>query len=71
MAMSRKDFIGEALDLPPDDRLEGTLAATAVAAWLGARMFRTHDVPATQRVVSTVAAIRGDRQLALGRRALA
>jgi dihydropteroate synthase len=71
MAMSRKDFIGEALDLPPDDRLEGTLAATAVAAWLGARMFRTHDVPATRRVLSTVAAIRGDQDLALGRRALA
>jgi dihydropteroate synthase len=71
MAMSRKDFVGEALDLPPDDRLEGTLAATAVAAWLGARMFRTHDVPATRRVLSTVAAIRGDQDLALGRRALA
>jgi dihydropteroate synthase len=71
MAMSRKDFVGEALDLPPDDRLEGTLAATVVAAWLGARMFRTHDVPATRRVLSTVAAIRGDQDLALGRRALA
>ena len=34
-ALSRKDFVGETLDLPPDDRLEGTLAATAVAAWLG------------------------------------
>lgn len=71
MAMSRKDFVGEVLDLPPDDRLEGTLAATAVAAWLGARMFRAHDVMATRRVLSTVAAIRGDGDLALGRRALA
>ncbi|MGN6473896.1 MAG: dihydropteroate synthase [Mycobacteriales bacterium] len=71
MAMSRKDFVGEALDLPPDDRLEGTLAATAVAAWLGAQMFRTHDVTATRRVLSTVAAIRGDQDLAVGRRALA
>ena len=70
MAMSRKDFIGEVLDLPPDDRLEGTLAATAIAAWLGARMFRAHDVIATRRVLSTVAAIRGDRDLAVGRRAL-
>jgi dihydropteroate synthase len=71
MAMSRKDFVGEVLDLPPDDRLEGTLAATAVAAWLGARMFRAHDVTATRRVLTTVAAIRGDRDLAVGRRALA
>ncbi|HVY09669.1 MAG TPA: dihydropteroate synthase [Mycobacteriales bacterium] len=70
MAMSRKDFVGEVLDLPPDDRLEGTLAATAVAAWLGARMFRAHDVTATRRVLMTVAAIRGDRDLAVGRRAL-
>jgi dihydropteroate synthase len=71
MAMSRKDFVGEVLDLPPDDRLEGTLAATAVAAWLGARMFRAHDVTATRRVLTTVAAIRGDTDLAVGRRALA
>jgi dihydropteroate synthase len=71
VAMSRKDFIGEVLDLPPDDRLEGTLAATAVAAWLGARIFRAHDVTATMRVLRTVAAIRGDGDLALGRRALA
>jgi dihydropteroate synthase len=71
MSMSRKDFVGEVLDLPPDDRLEGTLAATAVAAWLGARIFRAHDVTATKRVLATVAAIRGDRDLALGRRALA
>lgn len=70
MSMSRKDFVGEVLDLPPDDRLEGTLAATAVAAWLGAQIFRAHDVTATKRVLSTVAAIRGDHDLALGRRAL-
>lgn len=70
VAMSRKDFIGEVLDLPPGDRLEGTLAATAIAAWLGARMFRAHDVTATRRVLQTVAAIRGDADLAVGRRAL-
>jgi dihydropteroate synthase len=71
VAMSRKDFIGEVLDLLPDDRLEGTLAATAIAAWLGARVFRAHDVTATRRVLRTVAAIRGDADLAVGRRALA
>ena len=60
-ALSRKDFVGETLDLPADDRLEGTLAATAVAAWLGATVFRAHDVRATRRVADMVASIRGDR----------
>ncbi|GAA2483141.1 dihydropteroate synthase [Terrabacter carboxydivorans] len=60
-AMSRKDFVGESLDLPAEERLEGSLAATAVAAWLGATVFRAHDVRATRRVIDMVATIRGDR----------
>lgn len=60
-AISRKDFVGETLDLPADERLEGTLAATAVAAWQGATVFRAHDVRATRRVLDMVASIRGDR----------
>ena len=60
-ALSRKDFIGETLDLAPADRLEGTLAATAVAAWQGATVFRAHDIRATRRVLDMVASIRGDR----------
>ncbi len=71
VALSRKDFVGETLDAPPADRLEGTLAATAVSAWLGARVFRAHDVAATRRVLDTVASIRGDRPPAVARRALA
>jgi dihydropteroate synthase len=67
-ALSRKDFVGETLDLAPDDRLEGTLAATAVAAWLGATVFRAHDVRATRRVVDMVASIRGDRPARLNER---
>ncbi len=59
MALSRKDFVGEVLDLLPDERLEGTLAATAICAWQGARVFRAHDVPATLRVLRMVDAIRG------------
>jgi dihydropteroate synthase len=59
MALSRKDFVGEVLDLLPDDRLEGTLAASAVCAFQGARVFRAHDVTATLRVLRTVDAIRG------------
>lgn len=61
IALSRKDFVGESLGLPVTERLEGTLAATAVAAWLGASVFRAHDVLATRRVVEMVAVLRGDR----------
>ena len=61
MAISRKDFVGETLDLGIDERLEGTLAATAIAAWQGATVFRAHDVRATRRVLDMVASIRGDR----------
>lgn len=71
MAFSRKDFVGETLDLPAADRLEGTLAATAVAAWLGARVFRAHDVAATRRTLDMVASIRGDRPPARAVRGLA
>ena len=71
VSLSRKDFLGETLDLPPDERLEGTLAATAVAAWLGARVFRAHDVAATRRALDTVASIRGTRPPAVARRGLA
>ncbi|WP_432834666.1 dihydropteroate synthase [Dactylosporangium sp. CA-092794] len=71
VALSNKDFIGETLDLPVGERLEGTLAATTVSAWLGARVFRAHQVRATRRVLDTVAAIRGERQPAVARRGLA
>ncbi|WP_083828140.1 MULTISPECIES: dihydropteroate synthase [Frankiaceae] len=71
VALSNKDFIGEVLDSPVMDRLEGTLAATAVSAWLGARIFRAHQVAPTRKILETVAAIRGTRDLAVSRRALA
>jgi dihydropteroate synthase len=60
MALSRKDFVGESLDLPVGERLEGTLAASAVAVWLGATVLRAHDVAATRRVAEMVAVVRGD-----------
>ena len=70
MALSRKDFVGESLDLPVDERLEGTLAATAVAAWQGATVFRTHDARATRRLLEMVAVLRGDRLPARATRGL-
>jgi dihydropteroate synthase len=71
MALSRKDFVGEVLDLLPDDRLEGTLSATAVCAFQGARVFRTHDVVATLRVLRMVDAIRGRTEPVVNVRGLA
>ncbi|MET8350811.1 MULTISPECIES: dihydropteroate synthase [unclassified Micromonospora] len=71
VALSNKDFIGETLDLPVAERLEGTLAATAISAWLGARVFRAHQVAPTRRVLDMVASIRGDRPPAVTRRGLA
>jgi dihydropteroate synthase len=58
LSASRKDFVGETLGLPPEERLPGTLAATAVGAWLGARVFRAHDVRQTRRSLDVVAALR-------------
>ena len=71
VALSRKDFVGETLDLPVDARLPGTLAATAVSAWLGARVFRAHDVAATRQVLDMVASIRATRPPTAPRRGLA
>jgi dihydropteroate synthase len=59
VSLSNKDFVGEALDLPLEERLLGTLAATAVCAWQGAMVFRAHNVAETRQVLDMVAAIRG------------
>lgn len=72
VSLSRKDFVGESLGLPaPSDRLVGTLAATSVSAWQGARVFRAHDVVETRQVVDMVSTIMGDRPPDWARRALA
>jgi dihydropteroate synthase len=54
VAVADKDFIGEALGLPVDQRAEGTIAALAVCAWLGARVFRVHNVPAAREALAAV-----------------
>lgn len=57
---SRKSFIGYTLDLPPDDRIEGTAAAVAVGIVRGADIVRVHDVAYMSRVARmTDAIIRG------------
>ncbi|MEE6175772.1 dihydropteroate synthase [Mycobacterium sp. 050134] len=71
MALSNKDFVGETLGVGLTERLEGTLAATALAAAAGARMFRVHEVAATRRVLEMVASIQGTRPPARTVRGLA
>src|SRR5690242_14312302 len=61
MALSNKDFVGETLGVGLTERLEGTLAATALAAADGAAMFRVHEVGPTRRVLEMVASIQGVR----------
>ena len=70
VSLSNKDFVGETLDRPVGERLTGTLAATSVTAWLGARVFRAHQVGATRQTLDMVASIRGSRAPAVSRRGL-
>jgi dihydropteroate synthase len=55
---SRKSFLGRILDLPVDDRLEGTAASVAVAILRGADIVRVHDVRAMARVVRVTEMLR-------------
>ncbi|MGC4944659.1 dihydropteroate synthase [Streptomyces sp. DT224] len=71
VSLSNKDFVGETLDRPVKERLLGTLATTAVSAWLGARVYRVHEVAETRDVLDMVASIAGWRPPAVARRGLA
>ncbi|MYT31646.1 MULTISPECIES: dihydropteroate synthase [unclassified Streptomyces] len=71
VSLSNKDFVGETLDKPVKERVLGTLATTAVSAWLGAQVYRVHEVAETRQVVDMVASIAGHRPPAVARRGLA
>jgi dihydropteroate synthase len=62
VSLSNKDFVGETLDLPVGERLTGTLAATAVCALAGARIYRVHQVVETRQTVDMVDTIAGRRR---------
>jgi dihydropteroate synthase len=55
---SRKSFLGDLLGLPAAERLEGTLAAQAVAVALGADILRVHDVKEGRRAADTARLLR-------------
>jgi dihydropteroate synthase len=70
VAMSNKDFLGETLDLPSGRRGPATLAAVSVAAWLGARVFRVHDVAGCRQALDLIAVLRKTATPAYTRRSL-
>ena len=56
---SRKSFIGRILNLPPEERLEGTIAALLIAFFNGAAIVRVHDVRAAKRAALIADAVLG------------
>ena len=54
---SRKSFLGELLDLPPEERVVGSAVSCALAWERGARIFRVHDVEETVQALSVARAI--------------
>ncbi len=57
LGVSRKSLIGNILNVPVEERLEGSLSATVFGLTQGASIIRTHDVQATRRAVKVAEAI--------------
>jgi len=57
LGTSRKSTIGRVLDLPPGERLEGTLATTALGVAAGVDIVRVHDVAANVRAARVADAV--------------
>ena len=61
IGVSRKSFIGNILKLPPEGRLEGSLAASVIGVTKGVSIVRTHDVKETRNAIKiTEAIIKGE-----------
>lgn len=61
-AVSNKDFIGETLDRPKRERVEGSLAAAVICILGGARVIRMHNVAAARAAINITEAVLGWRQ---------
>jgi dihydropteroate synthase len=59
LGFSRKAFLGRLLGLPPDERLEGTIAAAVLSVERGAHILRVHDVGPVVKAVRAAEAILG------------
>ena len=57
LAASRKSVIGNVLNLPPEEREEGTIVTSVMAAMAGCRFVRVHDVAANRRALDMAEAI--------------
>ena len=60
VGLSRKSFLGEILDLPTSERLEGTIAANAIAIVNGADIIRVHDAKEGRRTADVAVRLRKD-----------
>ncbi|GIZ27261.1 TPA: dihydropteroate synthase [Morganella morganii] len=56
--MSRKSMIGQLMDIPPDERVAGSVACAVIAAMKGAQIIRVHDVKETVQAMKVVEATR-------------
>ncbi|UNK47045.1 dihydropteroate synthase [Arthrobacter sulfonylureivorans] len=61
-AVSNKDFIGETLDQPKQERLSGSLAAAVICVMNGARILRMHNVPEASAAIRMAEAVLGWRE---------
>ncbi|MGI6094044.1 MAG: dihydropteroate synthase [Lachnospiraceae bacterium] len=59
LGTSRKSFIGLTLDLPANQRVEGTLATTVIGVMKGCAFVRVHDIKENKRVIQMTEAILG------------
>ena len=59
LGTSRKSVIGMTLDLPADQRVEGTLATTVIGVWKGCAFVRVHDIKENKRVIQMTEAVLG------------
>ncbi len=57
VGISRKSFIGKILNLPPQDRVEGTIASAVLSILKGAHILRVHDVEKVKRAITVAEAI--------------
>lgn len=62
VGLSRKSFLGKLLDLPSEERLEGTIAANAIAIANGADIIRVHDVKEGRRTADVAYHLRHDQR---------
>lgn len=63
LGTSRKSMIGLVLDLPVEERLEGTLATTVMAVMKGCSFVRVHDIKENKRVIDMTEAVLAERRL--------